>query len=76
MSERLPRVSSSELSRILEKLGFKLARQSGSHRILKNSEGRRVTLPCHGGRILHPKVLKSILADADLTAEALRELLR
>ena len=76
MSERLPRVSASELTRVLEKLGFKIARQSGSHRILKNEEGRRVTLPYHGGRILHPKVLKSILADADLTAEALRELLR
>jgi len=76
MSERLPRVSASDVARALDKLGFRLARQSGSHRILKNAEGRRVTLPCHEGRILHPKVLKSILAEANIDAEQLRDLLR
>ena len=52
-----------------------LTRQSGSHRILKNAAGRRVTVPYHAGRILHPKVLRSILRDADLTAEEFHELL-
>jgi len=36
----------------------------------------RVTVPSHAGRILHPKVLKSILRDADLTTEKFKELLK
>jgi len=60
----------------LERVGFYLARQSGSHKIYKNQEGKRVTVPYHAGKIIHPKVLKSILRDADLSAERFEELLR
>jgi predicted RNA binding protein YcfA (HicA-like mRNA interferase family) len=45
--------------------------QSGSHIIYKNSDGKRVTVPFHAGKILHPKVLESILPDADLKPEEL-----
>jgi predicted RNA binding protein YcfA (HicA-like mRNA interferase family) len=34
-----------------------------------------VTVPFHGGKILHPKVLKSILRDADLTADEFQDLM-
>jgi len=76
MSERLPRVTAAEAIRVLEKVGFLLVRQSGSHKILKNTEGRRVTVPFHSGKTLHPKVLKNILKDADLTLDEFKELLR
>ena len=76
MTDRLPRVSAAEAARILEKAGFFLARQSGSHRIYKNAEGRRVTVPYHSGKELHPKILKNILRDADLTAEEFLELMK
>jgi len=69
MSRRLSRVTAVEVIKVLERVGFFLARQSGSHKIYKNREGRRVTVPYHAGKILHPKVLKSILRDADLTME-------
>ena len=69
MSPRLPRVSAADAAKALEKAGFRLARQSGSHRIYRNQAGQRVTLPYHGSRILHPKVLRSILQDAKLTIE-------
>ena len=69
MSQRLSRVTAVEVVKVLERVGFSLARQSGSHKIYKNREGRRVTVPYHAGKILHPKVLKSILRDADLTME-------
>jgi predicted RNA binding protein YcfA (HicA-like mRNA interferase family) len=52
------------------------ARQSGSHKICRNSEGKRVTAPYHSKKILHPKVLRSILMDADLTVERLKKLMR
>jgi predicted RNA binding protein YcfA (HicA-like mRNA interferase family) len=54
---------------------FSLSRQSGSHKIYKNNDGKRVTVHFHAGKILHPKVLRSILSDAELTIEALKKLL-
>ena len=75
MTERLPRITAAEVVRVLERLGFQSVRQSGSHRIFKDSTGKRVTVPVHSGRILHPKLLANIMRDADLSAERLRELL-
>ncbi|MCZ3364411.1 MULTISPECIES: type II toxin-antitoxin system HicA family toxin [Methanobacterium] len=75
MSEKLPRVTADKVIKVLERAGFALARQSGSHKIYKNDEGVRVTVPYHSGKILHPKLLKSILRDADLTADQFKELL-
>jgi len=60
-----------ELCTILERVGFSVARQSGSHIIYKNAAGKRVTVPFHGSKTLYPKVLKSILRDADLKPEDL-----
>jgi len=76
MTERLPRITAAEATRVLEKAGFFLARQSGSHKVYKNREGRRATIPFHTGKILHPKVLKNILVDADLTIEEFKKLMR
>ncbi len=72
MSQRLPRVTADEIIRVLEKTGFTLARQSGSHKIYRSSTGKRVTLPYHKGKVLHPKVLASILKDANLSREDLK----
>jgi len=76
MSEKLPRITATEAIKVLEQAGFSFSRQSGSHKIYKNREGKRATVPYHPGKILHPKVLASILRDADLTAEKFKELLK
>jgi predicted RNA binding protein YcfA (HicA-like mRNA interferase family) len=76
MSEKLPRVTASDAIRALERAGFFFSRQSGSHKIYKNKEGKRATIPFHSGKILHPKVLTSILRDSDLTVEKFKELLK
>jgi predicted RNA binding protein YcfA (HicA-like mRNA interferase family) len=75
MTERLPRITAAEAIRALGKAGFFLARQSGSHKIYKNKDGKRATVPYHVGTILHPKVLKSILRDAGLTVEKFKDLM-
>jgi predicted RNA binding protein YcfA (HicA-like mRNA interferase family) len=75
LSPRLPRVNANEVIRVLEKIGFVLTRQSGSHKIYKNAEGRRTTVAYHGSAILKPKTLKSILNDANLTVEEFVDLL-
>jgi len=74
MSKELPRVTAKEIIAVLEKAGFVLTRQSGSHRIYKNADGKRVTVPHHAGKTLHPKILKSILRDAEVSIEKLKEL--
>jgi predicted RNA binding protein YcfA (HicA-like mRNA interferase family) len=72
---KLPRLTARLIVAVLEKAGFSLARQSGSHMIYKNAAGKRTTIPFHSSRTLHPKILKSILRDSDLTVEKLIELL-
>ncbi|MBI4216244.1 MAG: type II toxin-antitoxin system HicA family toxin [Chloroflexi bacterium] len=75
MRGKSPRITADEVIRVLERAGYKLSRQSGSHRIYKNPLGKRATVPYHKGRILHPKVLASILRDAELTREEFAQLL-
>lgn len=71
---KLPRLTAREIITVLEKVGFALARQSGSHMIFKNASGKRATVPYHSTKTLHPKVLKSILRDAELSIEHLENL--
>ena len=75
MTDRLPRITAAQIIRVLEKAGFALVRQSGSHRIYKNDEGRRVTVAFHAGKVLHPRILKAIVKDAGLHDRQLRDLL-
>lgn len=72
---KLPRITAKEITAVLEKLGFYFSRQSGSHKIYKNDARKRVTIPAHANKILHPKVLKSILKDAELAPNELKKLL-
>lgn len=76
MSEKLPRVTAADAIRVLESAGFIFSRQSGSHKIYKNEEGKRATVPYHAGKILHPKVLASIIRDTNLTVEKFKYLLK
>jgi len=64
---KLPRdVSGARIIRALQRLGFQLTRQTGSHARLAK-EGRRVTVPLHGS--LAPGTLRSILRQAGLSLE-------
>lgn len=44
MTEKLPKITAAEIIRVLEKAGFSFSRQSGSHKIYKNKEGKRTTV--------------------------------
>ncbi len=76
MSPRLPRVTAGQVIRALEVAGFRVSRQSGSHRIYVNDLGRRVTVPYHSGKILHPKVLTFILKDAAMDSDQFLKFLK
>lgn len=65
MTPRLPTLSASEMQRVLEKDGFCVVSQKGSHRKLRNADGRPVILPMHAE--LAPGTLMSILRQAGMS---------
>ncbi|MCU0424307.1 MAG: type II toxin-antitoxin system HicA family toxin [Candidatus Kapabacteria bacterium] len=75
MSDKTPRITAKQIIQVLEKLGFTFKRQSGSHKIYRHADGRRVVVPMHSSVILHPKTLQSIQRDANLSTEQLKSLL-
>ena len=72
MSPRLPRLSGAEVVRALERGGFAVVSQRGSHRKLRHPGGRVVIVPMH--RELASGTLGSILRQAGLSPAALEEL--
>lgn len=77
MSGRLPALTARDMLRALTKAGFVVKRISGSHHLLVHPGDpvRAVTVPFHGARDLKPGTLRSILRQAKLSAEELKELL-
>ncbi len=74
----LPAVSGKDLSKVLEKDGFTLARQTGSHRIYQKvtDEGTiTVPVPVHSNKSLKQGTLLSILRKSGITKERLKFLL-
>lgn len=57
---KTPRLTAVQLEGKLLRAGFVLLRAKGSHRIY-SKEGRRVVVPFHAGRSLHPKLVKAAL---------------
>jgi len=71
----LPVLKASELIRVLERTGFVVIRQRGSHVRLKHADGRVVTVPVHAGKDIARGLLRKVLRDADLSPEELMQLL-
>ena len=71
---KLPRISGREAVRALQRAGWEVARQRGSHVILtKPGSIYTLSVPLH--RELGPGLLRSLLRKAGLTIEEFRELL-
>ncbi len=57
---KLPRLTPQEAESMLLKDGYEFIRSKGSHRIyLKGT--RRMVIPFHSGKILHPKIVKQVI---------------
>ena len=52
---------------ILERLGFEMVRQRGSHKQYRHPDGRFTTVPFHQGQDISPILLRKIAKDIDLT---------
>jgi predicted RNA binding protein YcfA (HicA-like mRNA interferase family) len=64
-----PILKPKEVAAILGKLGFVEIRQRGSHKQYRHTDGRRTTIPFHGGRDISPILLRQIAKDIGLTVE-------
>ena len=77
MSEKLPRVDARQLIRALKRAGFEEKRQRGSHlHLRRETDGKRVTVPVHRGKIIPIGTLRSILRDANISSEEFQQLLK
>lgn len=76
MSDRLPQLKPKELTRALEKLGFLLRRQTGSHAIFRHPKTNHIAVvPIHT-RDIKRGLLFGILKQANISTETLRKVLR
>ncbi len=71
MSPKSLRFTARQIRKIIEAKGFCLSRQNGSHMIFHNERGVRITIPNHASKIIHPKIIKNILRDADIKESSL-----
>jgi predicted RNA binding protein YcfA (HicA-like mRNA interferase family) len=77
MSPKLPVVSGPRVINVLERIGYRVVRQRGSHVRLRdetNPNHLPLTVPNH--RTVKPGLLRKILRDADLTVEEFLALLK
>lgn len=72
---KLPVVSGKELCKALEKIGFRIDHQTGSHIIIRNDRPphRRLTIPNH--KEVAKGTLRAILRHAGISTEDLLKLL-
>jgi len=71
VSRALPVISGAQLIRVLERLGWEVVRQRGSHVRLRHPDRRTfLVVPLH--RELKRRTLRGILRDAGLDVDGLR----
>ncbi|MEX0785624.1 MAG: type II toxin-antitoxin system HicA family toxin [Dehalococcoidia bacterium] len=76
MSDKLPRVRADRVLRALRRSGWFEHHRRGSHVYLRHPERPgQVTVPVHRGRDLLVKTLASILDQAGMSSDELRDLL-
>ena len=76
---KLPRITGEKLVKVLQRDGFEIARQKGSHvQMRKYVDDKKITfpVPVHKGKILKPGTLKGILRKANISVDRLNELLK
>jgi len=70
-------VTGAEVVRALRRAGFVVRRHTGSHTIMRHpGTMRSASVPVHSGEDLPPGTLRQIIADAGLTVEQFRRLLK
>lgn len=64
-----------EVCNALQKLGFELVRQKGSHLRFAHKDGRKTTVPSHSGELIGPGLLNKIIKDIQVDKREFEKLL-
>ena len=73
MARKLPRMKSEEVIRVLDRHGFELISQRGSHQKWRNPDnGKQVIAPHHKGKQLPLGTMRSILEGSGITENEFR----
>ncbi len=73
---KLPQISADEFIKILQKAGFVIIRQKGSHIFLRHPDGRTTVVPNHPGNNLDRGLLNKILKkDVNISREEFENLI-
>ena len=70
---KLKIITSTQMCKLLESLGFSLVRQKGSHRFYQHTDGRTTVIPMHTGD-LDRSLIRRMLNDMDLSIDEYNEL--
>ena len=67
---KLPLLNAKQVAKALDKLGFKLKRQKGSHMFFEHPDGRTTVIPNHPGEKIDRGLLNKIVKhDLQITRE-------
>ncbi|MEM3608178.1 MAG: type II toxin-antitoxin system HicA family toxin [Candidatus Bathyarchaeia archaeon] len=65
-----------KLIKVLQKAGFRILRQKGSHIIMIDDKETRVVIPVHLGKDVKPGLIRAIIKEAGLGREEFLKLSR
>jgi predicted RNA binding protein YcfA (HicA-like mRNA interferase family) len=73
---KIPPLNPRKLIKILEKTGFKVVRQKGSHVIMMNYRKTRIVIPVHPGKDIKPGLVRAIIRETGISREKFLKLLK
>jgi len=73
---KLPVLQDRDVVRLLVQLGFSERRQSGSHKVFKHPDGRRIVVAMHASKDIPRGTLGAIIKDVGISTEKLETLLK
>ena len=71
----VPSVKAKNFVKVIQKMGFYLDRQKGSHAIYKDERGNRVVVPIHSGKDIKQGTLLGMIKDIGIDKETFFEFL-
>jgi len=75
----LPKIqplSPHKLIKVLQKAGFRIIRQKGSHVIMMNDRNIRIVIPVHPGKNVKPGLIRAIIKEAGLSRQDFLRLIK
>ncbi len=69
-------INADKLIRVLEREGYRVTRQKGSHIIMMNAKKNKIVIPMHPGKEIKIGLLRAILKEAGIGREEFQKLLK